>query len=302
MRKSLSCLAAIGATFLAWAVPAQAVIIVTPTTNSTALATALGGTGMTINSATVVNGASGQFGIYTHFTTPPVTFADGVVLSSGLVAQTPGPSSPGNDPTTRTGQPSTAEFNAYGPGKIENFSDASDVAALEVKFTLPAATAIQFDFIFGSVEYPEYVNDFTDAFLVFLDGTDPADQITFDSAGNPVQVGASFTRRLTTADLNTAFGDPHALIRPLMTITPVLTAGVHTLRFEVGDVNDHFLDSAAFIANLRAGVGDPGTGPSTAVAEPSSLLLLSIGIIGLSLARRRNKFVCEPGVSVGGRP
>jgi hypothetical protein len=34
------------------------------------------------------------------------------------------------------------------------------------------------------------------------------------------------------------------------------------LWFEVGDVNDQILDSAVFIANLRAEPGKPGTGPT----------------------------------------
>jgi hypothetical protein len=40
----------------------------------------------------------------------------------------------------------------------------------------------------------------------------------------------------------------------------VLDAGPHYLIFEIGDVNDHTLDSAVFISNLRAGTGTPGTG------------------------------------------
>ena len=62
-----------------------------------------------------------------------------------------------------------------------------------MNFSLASSSAIAFDFIFGSIEYPEYVDDFTDAAFVFLDGQ----QITFDSAGNPVQVGQSFASSLT---------------------------------------------------------------------------------------------------------
>jgi hypothetical protein len=158
----------------------------------------------------------------------------------------------------------TPEFDEYGAslGKIQNFAASYDVAKLEVHFTLDAPAQIQFDFIFGSVEYPSWASQYTDAFLVFLDGLTPADQITFDSEGNPVQVGNSFFGLTTTADLNTAFSTPHGQIHHLTTTSPIIPSGDHVLYFELGDVNDHILDSVAFIANLRTGSGKPGTVPT----------------------------------------
>jgi hypothetical protein len=119
---------------------------------------------------------------------------------------------------------------------------------------------IKFDFLFGSVEFPFYTSSFTDSFLVFLDGTGPANQITFDSAGNAVQVGSSFAGLETTGDKNSAFSNPHGIIHHLTTTSAMLADGEHFLIFEIGDVNDHILDSAVFIANLRAEAGTQGTG------------------------------------------
>jgi hypothetical protein len=162
------------------------------------------------------------------------------------------------------GNGGTPEFNDYGDrsGNIHNFEASFDVAALEVHFTLPAPGRIQFDFVFGSVEYPFWTNRYTDAFLVFLDGLTPDNQIAFDNNGKPVQVGRSFADLTLTTDSNTAFAAPHGLIHHLTTTSDVLAAGPHTIYFEVGDVNDHVLDSAVFISNLRVGEGDPGTHPS----------------------------------------
>jgi len=267
-------------------------LTVTQTTNGPTLATALGGGGgLTITSTAILNGGDNQFGTYTGFDSLPVTIGDGVVMSSGWVTQaTAANHDTGDLPSTNTGHPGTAEFDAYGPGHITNFSASYDVAALQVNFNLSSASQVGFDFVFGSIEYPVYTNNYTDSFLAFLDGTGAANQIVFDAAGNAVQVGSSFATELTTADTNTAFSDPHGLMKlHTFTMAP-LAAGDHTLIFEVGDVNDHILDSAAFITNLHAGPGSGGTGGD--VPEPASLTLIGIGLAGFAAIRwnkRRSK-------------
>lgn len=276
-RNALATFAAFAA--LSWACPADAQIATTPTQDPAALAAALStaGGGLTITSALIRTGAPGQMGTYTNFTTLPVSIRDGVVLSSGNVASI-GPLAEVHDPAYEPSSPplavnsamspvfggGTPEFNTYGDrsGNIHNFDASYDVAALQVQFTLAAPSSIQFDFIFGSVEFPYWTSRYTDAFLVFLDGTQPENQITFDGNGKPVQVGRSFADLTMTSDANTAFAAPHGLIHHLTTTSEVLAAGPHTIIFEVGDVNDQSLDSAAFIANLRTGSAPAGTRPS----------------------------------------
>ncbi len=272
-------IASIGsAAAMALAAPSLAQVATVPTMDPSALAAALQSTGVTITSISVASGVPGQFGTYSNFTIPPVTIQPGIVLSSGSVfnlAPFPEATQPGYDPSGPPEQVNsqmvmdpdsggTPEFEEYGSkvGHIENFNGSFDVAALRVEFTLDAPSPVKFDFIFGSVEYPYWTSQFTDAFLVFLDGTDPSDQVCYDSAGNAIQVGSSFAGFETTGDQNTAFSNPHGVIHHLTTTTAELSAGEHVLYFEVGDVNDHILDSAVFISRLRAESGNEGTEPT----------------------------------------
>jgi hypothetical protein len=285
-KMSFAIVAAACAGVLASATFASALTI-TQTTDGTVLGAALGGGGgLTIDSVDITNGNEWkQFGTYTGFTSAPVTIGNGIVLSTGKVVQTTAAFNNGEQgtdttPNTDTGANGTPAFDNYGSGHIDNFIGSIDVAALTVDFTLAAASQVGFDFIFGSVEFPRYTSEYTDAFLAFLDGTAVGNQIVFDASGNAVQVGNTFASALRSDDTNTAFAAPHGLLKLEIYTQGVLSAGSHWISFQIGDVNDRRLDSAVFISNFR------GTTPPT-VPEPSSLLLLGSGLVALATWHRK---------------
>jgi hypothetical protein len=291
MNRVLVTLGAAGLAFLVATAASAMALTVTQTTDGSVLGPALGGGGgLTIDSASITSGADGQFGTFANFSTLPVILGNGVVLSTGFAQNTTAAShSVFNLPSNNMGAGGTAEFDAYGSGHITNFSNSNDAAALIVNFTLSSSSQVGFDFIFGSVEYPVFAGTFTDSFLAFLDGTAVTNQVVFDDSGQAVQVGTTFTSALTTADTNSAFSDPHGLVK-LQTFTNTLSAGSHSIVFEVADVNDHFLDSAAFISNLHAGPGPLGTTSDVSnVPEPGSWGMFGIGLACLIAAGRHKR-------------
>ena len=293
-RRAATATAAIAA--LAAAAPAFAGISITPTTTPSALGSFVTGSGLTVDSTTIVTGDAAQFGTFSNFSGSKINVGSGVVLSTGKVSSITGVD--GITPSGEFGGAGTPEFDAYAAGRVTNFQDSHDVASLKLTFTLATASAVSFSFVFGSVEFPEFTGKFTDAFLTFLDGTAASNQIVFDASNKPVQVGSSFASSLTTADTSTVFTDPHGLLGPLTTTTGLLAAGTHTLLFEVGDVNDDELDSAVFLTGLgvASGGGDgppvttPGGPITTPVPEPGTyaLMLGGLGVVGFT-ARRRKK-------------
>jgi len=272
---------------------ANADLIVTPTVDTSALSSAVKGSGVINVTASIMHGVDSQFGTYAGFSKTPITIGNGIVLSSGNVADVVGPAQSSDFPATDLAGSGTPEFDAYGPGHIPNFQSSFDVAALLINFELNAPSQIQFDLVFGSIEFPNWVNQYSDSVLAFLDGTNQ--QIIFDSKGNPIDVGSSFASLVSTKDVNSAFGGPHGVLG-ITTTSGLLSAGTHSLLFEVGDVNDHILDSAAFISNLRTGTGtegstinDPGEYELHGVPEPSSFALMALGGIGLAVGAYRRR-------------
>jgi hypothetical protein len=174
------------------------------------------------------------------------------------------------------------EAHDEGTTEIEGTGEVNDVTILHVAINVPTGkNCLALDFRFLSQEYPQYVNQFNDGFLVELDADNweirpggqsfnaPANFAT-DSGGQPLSVNSTGTLALSPAEAagsgfegfeGEAFGGGTAL---LSAETPV-AVGAHNLYFSVFDARDHSLDSGAFVDHLRA--FHASTCPAGAVTE-----------------------------------
>lgn len=137
-----------------------------------------------------------------------------------------------------------------------------DATSLEFDFraTDPNATSISFDLVFGSEEYPEWVDAFVDCAVVIVNGVnyalfnhDPNAPLSVISAN----LAAGYFQDNAGNVLSIQYdGVSHVL----KIVAPIRGNGeVNHIKIGIADTGDHILDSGIFIANLSAG-NIPGSG------------------------------------------
>lgn len=125
------------------------------------LAQTLAGPGITVSNA-ILTGAPDAAGLFDG-TASNIGMNSGVILCTGPITVAPGPNnsgSAGND----NGQPGNAQLNGLAGAGTFN------AIVLEFDF-IPLSNSIEFNYVFGSEEYPEFVNSgYNDAFAFFISG------------------------------------------------------------------------------------------------------------------------------------
>jgi len=140
---------------------------------------------------------------------------------------------------------------------------AFDVSIYKVELQVPAgANCLEFDYTFGSDEYPEFVGSaFNDGFLAQLDQNawhvDPGSAIiatdNFAKLGDGSYIsvnGPVFAAGATVYDpvaSNTGYDG----MSVVLTATSPVTPGAHSIYLSIFDAGDGILDSAAFVDKLR---------------------------------------------------
>jgi Ca2+-binding RTX toxin-like protein len=141
------------------------------------------------------------------------------------------------------------------------FSTVSyDATTLSFSFTVtdPTATSVSFDLVFGSDEYPEWVDMYVDSAVVLVNGVNYA--LFNHNPAHPLSV--------VQANLNAGYFQNNAGgalpieydgVSHVLKIVAPIQAGTNTIKIGVADTGDHIYDSGLFIANMAAG-NIPGSG------------------------------------------
>jgi hypothetical protein len=264
--------------------------------SATQLAESLVGPGLSINNATFTGGASAA-GSFT-FTDPTVIgFGQGIVLSSGNVADVVG---------VNVADSTSTDFMNPGDADLTKLSgyDTQDAAVLEFDF-VPTANQVVFQYSFASDEYPEWVNTpFNDVFAFYVNGINYATVRQIAGAPNSPFVPVAVNN---INDGNTLYpefvaarpdlfrpnyvnpnGGPSALdleydgITHVLTFQAPVTPGVtNHMKLAIADASDGVYDSAVFIqagslVSNENPVADLSLLPLT-VADPSKVTAIIEG-------------------------
>ena len=140
---------------------AKGQITVADTMSATEMAQYLAGPGVLISNVTLncPNGASGSF----DGSNSNIGIDKGIILTSGSIQNVPGPNS-----NSGAGQ------DQYSPGDLDLdqiiFPYTTNDACILTFDVTPIGDTIKFNYVFGSEEYPEFVNSYNDAFAFFIAG------------------------------------------------------------------------------------------------------------------------------------
>jgi hypothetical protein len=274
--------------------PTQAATIVQNNNASDLVAKLLGNnSGITVVGTPTLTGNALQSGIFTEGNVGTrLGIEEGIVLSTGSVNSVTRPYNVNN-----IGQ----SFNGAGSSLLDPFlaegNGTLDAVTLSFDFTTTTGDLFITSYVFGSAEYPRYVNgDYNDLFGYFVNGTNVAkvpgtNQIvsinTINSGGNglpPGGVNPSFYISNTNNARTLEYG---GLTVPLAAQAVRIGSGVHNLTLVIADAGDYDFNSGVFLSgNGISATPTYGSGGSTAVPEPLGVVgTLVAGIAGLSLRR-----------------
>lgn len=200
----------------------------------------LKGKGVEISNVTF-RGASNALGTFTANNTN-LGIKEGIILSTGSIYNAVGPNKE-EDKSTDFAKPG---YNLLGPTSF-------DAAILEFDFT-PQGDTIEFQYVFASDEYPEYVDkEFNDIFGFFISGPGISGvrNIAILPDGNTVAINNVNQFRNSNYYISNNFGQTieYDGFTKVLTARAVVQCGkTYHLILAIADIQDYVYDSAIFLS------------------------------------------------------
>ena len=213
------------------------------------LASTLVGPGVSVSNVTYT-GAPAQAGTI-HLVDPAVvSFNDGVIMSSGNIADIIGPNKSDGTTGDMAGG-ADADLTALIAGTKTVNPTTFDAASLEFDF-VPTANQVYFTYTFGSDEYLEWVNLFNDVFAFYVNGqncatTTAGDPVSIDTINDTVNPALFRDNSFSNPPANPINIESDGLSVEMICSAPVNAGQTNHMKLAIADTSDQILDSVVMI-------------------------------------------------------
>lgn len=227
------------------------------------LAQTLAGPGITVTNATLT-GSAAACGTFDG-TASNIGMPSGVILCTGPITIAPGPNNAGGAGQDN-GTPGNSQLNGLAGANTYN------AIVLEFDF-IPLSNTIEFNYVFGSEEYPEFVNSgYNDAFAFFISGPGIGGQqnmALIPGTATPVTIDNLNAGTNSQYYVNNAGGATvqyDAFTTVLTATSNVQACETYHLKIMIADAGDGVWDSGVFLeeGSLTSAVVEITTTTATA--------------------------------------